>query len=213
MIKRIGLMLAVLVLTGTQLFAQSFQLGIKGGGNLSDFISGSNSSQSSFSAIAGWNAGVFVNFWLGNHFAIAPEILYTTAGAGIKTTTAGDNGTVTVNSNLNLRYLSLPLMAKVRFTGGFFLEAGPEVSLNVSSSAWEDQSVKSATNNAELGAAAGIVYQSPIGLGVSLRYNVGLTTVDNASAARWGDVNMHNSTFSLDLFWTLFNNRRLAENW
>jgi len=213
MIKRIGLMLAVLVLTGTQLFAQSFQLGIKGGGNLSDFISGSNSSQSSFSAIAGWNAGVFVNFWLGNHFAIAPEILYTTAGAGIKTTTAGDNGTVTVNSNLNLRYLSLPLMAKVRFTGGFFLEAGPEVSLNVSSSAWEDQSVKSATNNAELGAAAGIGYQSPVGLGVSLRYNVGLTTVDNASAARWGDVNMHNSTFSLDLFWTLFNNRRLAENW
>lgn len=206
-------MLAVLVLTGTQLFAQSFQLGIKGGGNLSDFISGSNSSQSSFSAIAGWNAGVFVNFWLGNHFAIAPEILYTTAGAGIKTTTAGDNGTVTVNSNLNLRYLSLPLMAKVRFTGGFFLEAGPEVSLNVSSSAWEDQSVKSATNNAELGAAAGIGYQSPVGLGVSLRYNVGLTTVDNASAARWGDVNMHNSTFSLDLFWTLFNNRRLAENW
>jgi hypothetical protein len=211
--KRIGVLLAVLVLAGTQLFAQSFQLGIKGGGNLSDFLSAQNQNQSSFSAIAGWNAGVFVNFWLGNHFAIAPELLYTTEGAGIKSTTAGNNGTVTLNDNLNLRYISLPLMAKLRFTGGFYIEAGPEVSLNVSSSAWENQSVKDVTNNAELGAAAGIGYQSPIGLGVSLRYTVGLTTVDNTSDATWGDVNMRNSSFSLDLFWTLFNNRRLAENW
>jgi hypothetical protein len=211
--KKIGVLLAVLVLAGTQLFAQSFQLGIKGGGNLSDFLSGNNSSQTSFSAQAGWNAGVFVNFWLGNHFAIAPELLYTTEGAGIKTTTTGDNGTVTVNNNLHLRYVSLPVMAKLRFTGGFYIEAGPEVSLNVSSSAWEDQSVKDVTNNAELGAAAGIGYQSPIGLGVSLRYTAGLTTVDNTSEVRWADVNMHNSGFSLDLFWTLFNNRRLAENW
>jgi hypothetical protein len=211
--KRIGVLLAILVLTGTQLFAQSFQLGIKGGGNLSDILSGGNSSQSTFTAQAGWNAGVFVNFWLGNHFAIAPELLYTTEGAGIKSTTSGNNGTVTVNNDLNLRYFSLPLMAKLKFTGGFYIEAGPEVSLNVSSSSWEDKSVKDVTNNAELGAAAGLGYQSPIGLGVSLRYNVGLTTIDNASAATWGDLNLHNSTFSLDLFWTLFNNRRLAENW
>jgi hypothetical protein len=211
--KKIGVLLAVLVLAGTQLFAQSFQLGIKGGGNLSDFLSEGNSNQSSFSALAGWNAGVFVNFWLGNHFAIAPEVLYTTEGAGIKTTTAGDNGTVTVNNNLNLRYVSLPLMAKLRFTGGFYVEAGPEVSLNVSSSAWEDRSVKDVTNNAELGAAAGIGYQSPIGLGVSLRYTASLTNVDNTRDATWGDVNLRNSSFSLDVFWTIFNNRRLAENW
>jgi hypothetical protein len=210
---RIGLLLAVLVLTGTQLFAQSFQLGIKGGGNLSDFISGSTTGSTTFSAQAGWNAGVFVNFWLGNHFALAPEILYTTEGAGIKRITTGDNGTVTINNNLDLRYVSIPLMAKVRFTGGFYIEAGPEVSLNVSSSTWENQSVKDLTNNAELGAAGGIGYQSPVGLGVSLRYTVGLTTANNASAATWGDVNMRNSSLSLDLFWTLFNNRRLAENW
>ncbi len=208
------MLLAVLVLTGTQLFAQSFQLGIKGGGNLSDFLSAQNPNQTSFSALAGWNAGVFVNFWLGNHFAIAPEVLYSTAGAGIKTTATDNNSTVTVNNNLHLHYVSLPLMAKLRFTGGFYIEAGPiGQSSNVSSSSWEDQSVKNLTNQAELGAAAGIGYQSPIGLGVSLRYTVGLTTVDNTRDATWGDVNMRNSSFSLDLFWTLFNNRRLVEDW
>ena len=210
---RIGVLLTVLVLAGTQLSAQSFQLGIKGGGNLSDFLSAQQPNQTSFSALAGWNAGVFVNFWLGNHFAIAPEVLYTTAGAGIKTTATDGNSMVTVNNNLHLRYVSIPLMAKLRFTGGFYIEAGPEVSLNVSSSDWEDQSVQHLTNNAELGAAAGIGYQSPIGLGVGLRYTAGLTTVDNTRDATWGDVNLRNSSFSLDLFWTLFNNRRLAENW
>src|SRR5277367_2884393 len=99
--KRIGVLLAVLALAGTQLFAQSFQLGIKGGGNLSDFLSAQNQNQSSYSALAGWNTGVFVNFWLGNHFAIAPEVLYSTAGAGIKTTTSSGNGIVTVNNDLN----------------------------------------------------------------------------------------------------------------
>src|ERR1700722_12634879 len=211
--KKIGVLLAVLVLAGSRLFAQSFQLGIKGGGNLSDFLSTQTPSQSSYSALAGWNAGVFVNFWLGNHFAIAPEVLYTTEGAGIKTTTTDNNSTVTVNNNLHLRYVSLPVMAKLRFTGGFYIEAGPEVSLNVSSSTWEDQSVQHLTNNAELGAAAGIGYQSPIGLGVGLLYTAGFTTVDNTRDATWGDVNLRNSSFSLDLFWTLFNNRRLAENW
>ena len=211
--KRIGFLLALVVLAGTQIFAQSFQLGIKGGGNLSDFLSTQNNNLSSYSALAGWNAGVFVNFWMGNHIAIAPELLYSTGGAGIKTTSASTNSIVTVNNDLHLRYVSLPVMAKLRFTGGFYMEAGPQVSLNVSSSTWEDQSVRHLTNSAELGAAAGIGYQSPIGLGVSLRYAVGLTTVDNTSAATWGDVNLRNSSFSLDLFWTIFNNRRLAENW
>lgn len=213
MIKRIGFFLAAVLLTAAQLSAQSFQIGIKGGGNLSDFLSTSNAGGTSYSAQAGWNAGAFVNFWLGNHFAVAPEILYSTAGAGIKETATGNGGAVNVNSNLHLRYVSLPVMAKVRFTGGFYLEAGPEVSLNVSSSTWEDQTVKNLTNNAELGAAAGLGYQSPIGLGVSLRYNVGLTTVNQPGDATWSDVSLRNSSFSLDLFWTLFNNRRLSEDW
>ncbi len=205
--------MAALLVTVAQLSAQSFQLGIKGGGNLSNFLSTTSASGTSYSAQAGWNAGAFVNFWLGNHFAIAPEVLYTTNGAGIKGTSTGDGNTVNVNSNLHLRYVSLPVMAKVRFTGGFYLEAGPEVSVNVSSSTWQDQSVRNLTNSAELGGAAGLGYQSPIGLGISLRYNVGLTTVNRSSDATWSDVNLRNSAFSLDLFWTLFNNRRLAENW
>jgi len=205
-------MAIALLLAGGRLCAQSFQLGIKGGGNLSTFTgSSSNPAYGSYTMEAGWNAGVFTNFWLGNHFAIAPEVLYTTAGAKIKTTTSDNNQNVYVNNQLNLAYVSVPVMAKFRFTGGFYLETGPEINFNVSGSNWENQSVRSETNSAEFAWGAGLGYQSPIGLGIGARYNVGLTRVDNVSQAQWNDVNWYNSGFQLDLFWTLFNNKKVNE--
>jgi hypothetical protein len=210
--KKTMLILAMaLLVAGSQLSAQTFQLGIKGGGNLSTFYGATTSNYNEYSFNAGWNAGVFTNFFLGNHFAIAPELLYTTAGAKIKTTTSENNQNVYVNNQLHLAYVSIPVMAKYRFTGGFYLEAGPEVSFNVSNSSWENQSVKSLTNGAEFGVGAGLGYQSPIGLGIGARYNLGLTRVDNVSNANWDDVNLRNSGFQLDLFWTIFNNKKVNE--
>ena len=160
---------------------------------------------------AGWNAGAFVNFWLGNHFAIAPEVLYTTAGAQVKVTNSSENQNVYVNNQIHLAYVSIPVMAKYRFTGGFYLETGPEVNFNVSNSNFENQSVKNFTNGAEFAWGAGLGYQSPIGLGIGLRYNLGLTKVDETSNANWSDVNWRNSGFQLDLFRTIFNNRKVNE--
>jgi len=199
------------LVAGGQLFAQTFQLGIKGGGNLSTFYGATNSNYNEYSFQAGWNAGVFTNFFLGNHFAIAPEVLYTREGAKIKTTTSENNQNVYVNNQLNLAYVSIPVMAKYRFTGGFYLEAGPEINFNVSNSSWENQSVKNLTNSAEFAVGAGLGYQSPIGLGIGARYNVGLTRVDNVNNATWDDVNLRNSGFQLDLFWTIFNNKKVNE--
>ncbi len=152
-----------------------------------------------------------MNFWLGNHFGISPEVLYTTAGAQIKTTNSDNNQNVYVNDQLHLAYLSVPLMAKVRFTGGFYLETGPEINFNISNSNFENQTVKNFTNGADFAWGAGLGYQSPIGLGIGARYNVGLTKVNNVSQAEWSDVNWRNSGFQLDLFWTLFNNKKVEE--
>ena len=209
--KTILIMTMALLVAGGHLYAQSFQLGIKGGGNLSSFYGGSGSNFSSTTFQAGWNAGVFTNFFLGNHFAIAPELLYTTAGASIKTVTSENNQNVYVHDPLHLAYLSVPLMAKYRWTGGFYVETGPEVNFNVSSSRWQDQSVKNFTNGAEFAWGAGLGFQSPIGLGIGARYNVGLTRVNDVSSADWSDVNWRNSGFQLDLFWTIFNNKKVNE--
>ncbi len=201
-----------LLVAGGQLYAQNFQLGIKGGGNLSNFWgNSSNPAYTTHTFEAGWNVGVFTNFWIGNHFGIAPEVLYTTAGAKIKTTSSDNNSNVYVNDQLNLSYVSIPVMAKVRFTGGFYLETGPEINFNVSHGTYENESVRNFTNNSEFAWGAGLGYQSPIGLGIGLRYNLGLTKVDNVNQANWNDVNWYNSGFQLDLFWTIFNNKKVSE--
>lgn len=210
--KTLCIMAVALLIAGGHVFGQGFQLGIKGGGNLSTFLGSSNASYNSYSMEAGWNAGIFTNFWLGNHFAIAPELLYTTAGARIKTTTSTNNQNVYVNNQLHLAYFSIPVMAKVRFTGGFYLETGPEININVSNSSWMNESVKNLTNSSEFAWGLGAGYQSPIGLGIGLRYNVGLTRVDNVDQAQWNDVSLRNSEFQLDLFWTIFNNKKLADH-
>jgi hypothetical protein len=198
----------VLILTGCRSFGQGFQLGVKGGVNISNFMSSSNPNGNSYSSLVGWNAGAFVNFMVGHHFSISPELLYSTAGAKVQTTTSGNNSNTTVNDDLKLAYLSVPVMAKYRFTGGFYLETGPEVNFNVSSSHWENQSVKSFTQGAEFAWGAGLGFHSPIGLGIGARYNLGISPVNNVNQASFNDVNLRNSGFMIGLFWTLFNNRR-----
>jgi hypothetical protein len=200
-----------LVITGGHLCAQSFQLGIKGGGNIESFSGSDGPNYSSHTFQAGWNAGVFTNLFLGNHFAISPELLYTTAGSKIKTILSENNGNVYIDNHINLAYVSIPVMAKYRFTGGFYLETGPEINFNVSGGNYENESVRNFTNGAEFAWGTGLGYQSPIGLGIGARYNVGLTRVDNVNNANYQDVNWHNSGFQLDLFWTLFNNRKVSE--
>jgi hypothetical protein len=209
--KTMLILTMALLVAGGQLCAQNFQLGIKAGGNLSTFTGSTTSAYNSYSYNAGWNAGIFTNFWLGNHFGISPEVLYTREGAKIKTTTSDNNQNVYVNNQLNLSYISIPVMAKVRFTGGFYLETGPEINFNVSQGKYQDETVKNFTKSSVFGWGLGLGYQSPIGLGIGARYNVGLTRTDNVADASFTDVNWHNSGFQLDLFWTLFNNDKVKK--
>ena len=208
--KSLAFVAVVLFLAGGHVYGQNFQWGVKGGGNLSTFTGSSNQYYSSFSTQAGWNAGIFTNFFLGTHFAIAPELLYTREGAKINTSSQQNNINVNSNTNLRVDYLSVPVMAKFVFTGGFYLETGPEINFNISNSNWQGESVKDLTNGAEFAWGAGLGYQSPIGLGIGLRYNLGISRVDNTSQASWNDVSLHNSGFMLDLFWAFFNNKKIA---
>lgn len=206
--KSLTMLALVLFVASGHIYAQTFQWGIKAGGNLSTFTSSGNSTYSSFSMQAGWNAGVFTNFMLGDHFSISPEVLYSRVGAKIKTTTTQNDVNVSTDDHLRLSYVNVPVMAKYKFTGGFFIETGPEVNFNVSSSRWQNQSVKDLTNGAEFAWGLGLGYQSPSGFGIGARYNQGISRVDKVGDATWNDITLHNSSFMLDLFWTFFNNKK-----
>ncbi len=75
-------------------------------------------------------------------------------------------------------------MAKYRFTGGFYLETGPGNQLQCERrQLMRMRAFKNFTNGAEFAWGTGLGYQSPIGLGIGARYNVGLTRVDNVNQA------------------------------
>jgi hypothetical protein len=208
--KTLAFMAIVLLMAGGQAYAQTFQWGIKAGGNLTTFLSSSGTNYNSYSATAGWNVGVFTNFWFdsGQHFAIAPEVLYTTAGAEVSAGTSGNSASATSQNTLNLKYVNIPVFLKYRFNGGFYLETGPEINFNVSNGQYQNESVSNLTNGADFQWGLGLGYQSPSGFGIDLRYNQGLTRVDNVSDASWNDVTLHNSGFMLDVFWAFFNNHK-----
>src|SRR5687768_1293315 len=118
------LLFASLLLTSTAAFSQEFQFGIKAGANFSNFTGANDVDDLENSTLVGFHAGAYFGFLLGENFSIQPEILFSTQGSKIKY--AGDE------RDYKVSYINLPVLAKYRFKGGFYLEAGPQVGFKVS---------------------------------------------------------------------------------
>ena len=74
------LILPLLVIS-TGLFAQGFQLGIKGGVNISNFSGSGSASDVKKKALVGFHAGGMINLMFGNNASIQPEVLFSSQGA------------------------------------------------------------------------------------------------------------------------------------
>jgi len=190
------LVLATLLLISVSGFSQKFQLGIKAGANVSNFV-GSDFQNASRSSMVGFYGGGFVGFYLGNHFSIQPEVLFSTQGAHVKDLSTGNE------QDFKLNYVNFPVMAKYEFDGGFYLESGPQVGVNVSSSNFQDKTVRNITNGSDFGWGFGLGFHSPMGLGIGARYSLGLSKVGNAN---FNNPDFRNSVIQAGLFFTIFNN-------
>jgi hypothetical protein len=191
------LIVAGLLLIGTTGFAQTFQLGLKAGVNISNFTGGEFENLDK-KALVGFHGGGFVSFFFGEHFALQPEVLFSTQGAKIKE--AGDE------KDWKISYINVPVMLKYRFTGGFFLEAGPQIGFKVSEDI-EDMPVEDFAKSTDLSIAGGLGWHSSSGLGIGARYTAGLSKVGDFDA---GDIDpdFKNGVIQISLFYTLFNNKK-----
>jgi len=176
-------------------FSQGFQLGLKAGVNVSNYTGGDLENK----AIIGFHGGATFGFLLGDHFSIQPEVLFSAQGAKI-------DGIGNNEEKYNVSYINLPVLAKYRFTGGFYLEAGPQVGFKVNESV-PDNTIENFAKDLDLSVAAGLGYHSPIGLGIGARYNAGLSKVGDFDAST-ADPDFKNSTLQFFVFYTLFNNKK-----
>ncbi|SEW35667.1 porin family protein [Chitinophaga arvensicola] len=181
----IGTMLAVQ--------AQTVKFGVKGGLNISKLTNTDDSK-----TLAGFNAGGLVNIGLNESWAIQPEVLYSTQGSKAKT--FGAWGLLPSEASLKLNYINVPVMVQYSIVPAFYLEAGPQVGFLTAAHLKYgsiNKDVKDGMKSVDFGIGFGFGYKFDMGLGVSGRYNFGLTNVyDNDNQ------DSKNSVAQIGLFYT-----------
>jgi hypothetical protein len=190
--KKLWLML--LLAASTTGFAQQFSFGIKGGTNISNFTNVKDLGDITKQSLIGYYVGAYLDFWVGNNFAIQPEVLLSTAGAKFKD--------ADVTEKYKLTYLTIPLFLKYKANGGFYVEAGPQVGFKLSESI-PDQTFDNFAKALDLSIGAGLGYQSAGGFGVGARYLVGLSKVGDFDASSGIDPNFKNSTIQIGISYTI----------
>jgi hypothetical protein len=194
------LLVIPLIVLSSGLFAQKFQFGLKGGLNISNFTNTSFNNVDN-KAILGLHAGGLLSLLLGDHFAIQPEALISTQGAKLSSDAGFDDG------NYKLTYLTIPVMLKGRFNGGFYLEVGPQFGFKLSENIPGANSTQNFAKNADFGVGAGLGFHGKSGLGVGGRYVLGVSKVGDFDDNDFADPNFSNGVIQISLFYTFLNNR------
>lgn len=185
------------VFTSTAAYAQKFEIGAKAGANISNFTGTGNWQNVKTKSIVGYHVGGFVSFFLGNNFAIQPEVLYSSQGA--KFESAGQ----TIDQKIY--YVNVPLLLKYRNKTGFYLEVGPQFGFKTGQS---NSNADSLAKSTDLSVAGGIGFHSKVGFGAGVRYTAGISKVGDFKASNGINPDYKNGVLQFSIFYTLFNQRK-----
>jgi hypothetical protein len=157
------------------------------------------------SYVLGAHGGVMADISLGDYLSFHPELLYSQKGAkGVQADPLGIG--LSINSRERLHYLDLPLLLRAK-AGGFFFEAGPQLGYLLAHRAedtinFPGQDPVTETDNTtdgvrrlDVGYVLGLGYALPQGLELGVRYNGGLTDVQDPST----DPKLRNSVFQFQV--------------
>ncbi|MET3876780.1 outer membrane beta-barrel protein [Chitinophaga sp. OAE865] len=179
----IGTMLAVQ--------AQNVKFGVKGGLNISKLTATDGSK-----ALAGFHAGGLVNIGLGKTWAIQPELVYSTQGTKAERSVLW----LTSSNTVKVNYINVPVMVQYSIVPEFYLEAGPQVGFLTAAKVKSGDvtvDIKNNMQSVDFGLGFGFGYKFDMGLGVSGRYNFGLTKVYDSD-----QVDSKNSVAQVGVFYT-----------
>lgn len=165
------LFLAVALLGAVAMQAQGVNFGVKAGANFSN-LTGDIDSE----GITSFHAGAVLELNLVPTFSIQAEGLFSSQGGKAKFEA---EGVVGVAEDINLDYISVPVMAKFYvLPNSLSVMAGPQFSFLVDEAeeAWD-------TKSFDMAAAGGVELKIIAGLFAQARYTIGLTDVsDNIDA-------------------------------
>lgn len=169
---------------------KAVSFGVKGGVNFATVTGDDIDSPDSRTS---FHVGAVVEFPLSDMFSIQAEALY--SGKGFDFDFEGPEGD---NAELQLDYIDVPILAKVYITEGLSIEAGPQISFLVNEEV--DINPNSDSGDADMdeaesidfGLAAGLTFQTNMGIFATGRYNIGLTDI-------YSDTDVKHSVFQIGL--------------
>ena len=166
--------------------AQETSFGVKAGLSLSGF---NEDLSADTDAQTGFVAGVLVSINFSDIFSLQPEVLYSQQGANPD---RGDNTFI-------MDYINVPILAKFFFLEGWYGAIGPQFGFSIRADTEDiegrDDLDLDDTKTFAFAVPVGTGYQLDSGLGLDVRYNVGLTDVFDAGA------DSYNEAFQATVFW------------
>ena len=169
--KKILSLLTLLSVISVGVYAQGISGGLKLGLNLANQTV--KSSEMGFTASPSFrpsiHAGGYVTIMLSEKLGIQPEVLY--SGQGYK-----QNG-----STLALDYITVPVVVRYNFTPLFSVHLGPQMGFLMSAKAkydgGGDEDMKDYFKGSDIGVAAGIGIDLPMGLNFGFRFVKGVSNI------------------------------------
>lgn len=187
-------------LLATVATSQNAKLGLRGGLSLSTLNYGN---ETDVDWRTGFHAGLLAHIHATPSFSLQPEIYYSTQGAKIPF------GADDINRKLS--YVNIPLLLQYNFNNGFRLQGGPQVGflLGVSEKLNGTELNLVSTDNyktVDFSLPVGLSYLGYSGIGVDVRYNVGLSNIDDT-----GGPAIKNSVAQIGVFY-LFDHKHKAKS-
>ena len=183
------LIIALVALASTQIDAQHFQLGVKAGPNVSNFLGG-NFDAVKKKALVGIHAGTYLRIKFAN-FAIQPEAMISTQGARIDSLPGVHDWKIS--------YVNVPVLLQYYFNKSFYLELGPQVGF-VTNQDFADETIQDFANDLDFSVAMGFGARSKSGLGIGMRYNAGISKVGDFSPANGIDPDFKNGVLQISVY-------------
>jgi hypothetical protein len=184
-------LLLLLLATGFSSLSANAQIeyGLRGGLNMSTLQGDIENTDNYLS----FHLGLSAAFKVADKLSIQPEIQYSSQGTNYNYFLQEGNYSESIEGELRLQYINLPILAKYTLAKGLFIEAGPQIGYLAYSKQMADNIVKEngetiyhvtasrnlrdLTNNIDYGVAFGLGYEFIEDLFIEVRYYYGLNDV------------------------------------
>ncbi len=169
------LLLAAIIFFSNAAFAQ-IQVGFKAGANISKIDGVSFKDQFNY----GYQLGGFAEISLGKKFGIQPEVLFNQFNTKLDSSYKNIYQNVissTMNDNIKLNYLAIPILLNYKVANILSLQAGPQYSILINDNLTLTQNGKKAFSEGDFSIVAGAQIKISK-IRVSGRYVVGLNNIN-----------------------------------